>query len=168
MFNIYKMLFLASSNIQMDKITLHKIPTIWWKKISSSKISYYSPPPTSPPHTRGDFPPYFLLLFGKQGPRWSQILTGPRDLYVYLSLLKQGQMILFLCCQKNLNARSPAWWFKDNTKLHGKQKDSLKTLPGFKQVISHNFAIPVIILHWCNFTDQDLNWQFAIRICNHF
>ena len=36
----------------------------------------------------------------------------------------------------DLNTRSPTWWSKDITTLHGTQVDSLTTTHGFKQIIS--------------------------------
>ena len=138
------------------------------KKISSSKISYYSPPPTSPTHT-GGFSTILLTAIWKTRPHMKSDFDRSKGSLCIPFTFKTRVNDPVFVLSKKLECQITSMVVQGQYKNYMANKKTLwQTLPGFKQVISHNFAIPVIILHWYNFTDQDLNWQFAIRICNHF
>ena len=66
----------------------------------------------------------------------------------------------------DLNARSPAWWCKDITTLHGTQTDSVTTTHDFKQIISDPTHILTQSLPCIDFIFTDQR-NYAIECGRH-
>ena len=73
----------------------------------------------------------FAVVYKSPSQSFSEFesfLSGLEDLLSNI-LSSKSQFTIILV---DINARSPVWWFKDITTLHGTQIGSLTTIHGFK------------------------------------